>query len=323
MHKKVVILGGGHGSSAILSGLKDFPVDITAVISVSDNGKSTGKLRDEFKIPAVGDIRKVISNLSSSDKVIRDMLEYRFNTFSDLNGHSVGNLILTAMMDMTGSLKDSIKYLSTLLDVRHTVLPISEDHDITLMGETVEGDIIEGEAEITEANRKYKRIFYKKEPKVVNEVLDAINEADLVIISMGSLYTSILPHIMCKDVNDALEKSKAKIMYICNAVTQPGETDDFGVSDHIKLLNSYLGKRKIDAVIASNTKINQDIAEKYANKEQKDPIVIDKENVDKLKVELIVDDLVIVKDGLLRHDSVKLALIILSYLLREKCHTLQ
>ncbi len=317
MYKKIVVLGGGHGSSAILNGLKDFPVDITAVISVSDNGKSTGKLREEFNIPAVGDIRKVISNLSSSDIVIKDMLEYRFKTFSDLNGHSVGNLILTAMMNMTGSLKESIKYLSTLLDVRHTVLPISEDHDITLMGETVDGKIVEGEAEITAARKNYKRIFYKKEPKVVSEVLTAIKEADLVIVSMGSLYTSILPHIMCKEVQDALDSSSAKLMYICNAVTQPGETDDFTVSDHIKLLNNYLGNKKFDAVLASNSKIEQKIADKYANEEQKDPVLIDREVLKEINIELIEDDLMVITDELIRHNSIKIASIVFSYLMRN------
>ena len=126
MYKKVVVLGGGTGISYLLKGLKDFPVDITAVITVSDNGRSTGKLRKEFNTPAVGDIRKVITSLSNIDKPIKEMMEYRFNTSSDLDGHALGNLILTAMLDITGSLKDSIKSLSKLLDVKQTVLPISE-----------------------------------------------------------------------------------------------------------------------------------------------------------------------------------------------------
>ena len=134
MYKKVVVLGGGTGISYLLKGLKDFPVDITAVITVSDNGRSTGKLREEFHTPAVGDIRKVITNLSQIDQPIKDMMSYRFKTSSDLDGHAVGNLILTAMLDITGSLKDSIAQLSKLLDVRHKVLPISEDCDLTLMG---------------------------------------------------------------------------------------------------------------------------------------------------------------------------------------------
>ena len=151
MYKKVVVLGGGTGISYLLRGLKDFPVDITAVITVSDNGRSTGKLREEFHTPAVGDIRKVITSLSEIDDPIKEMISYRFNTSSDLDGHAVGNLILTAMLDITGSLKDSITSLSKLLDVRHTVLPISEDSNLTLVGEDSEGNIIEGEEQITNA----------------------------------------------------------------------------------------------------------------------------------------------------------------------------
>ena len=239
MYKKVVVMGGGTGISYLLKGLKDFPVDITAVITVSDNGRSTGKLRKEFHTPAVGDIRKVITSLSGIDEPIKKMMSYRFNTFSDLDGHAVGNLILTSMLDITGSLKDSIASLSKLLEVRHTVLPISEDSNLTLMGKDLDGNIIEGEEEITMARRQFEKIYYKEEPKVLPEVLTALKEADLIIFSMGSLYTSVLPNVMCKEVKAVLKEAKAPIMYLCNVVTQPGETDDFTVSDHVKLLNRY------------------------------------------------------------------------------------
>lgn len=317
MYKKVTVLGGGTGISYLLKGLKDFPVDITAVITVSDNGRSTGKLREEFHTPAVGDIRKVITNLSQIDAPIKEMMSYRFNTSSDLDGHAVGNLILTAMLDITGSLKESIKSLSKLLDVRHTVLPISEDSDLTLMAIDKDGTIIEGEEQITKSNKKIERIFYKNEPKVLKEVLQALQEADLIIFSMGSLYTSILPNIICQEVKETLNNTKAPIIYLCNAVTQPGETDNFSVSDHVKLINKYLEHKKIDAVIASNSQIDQDIAEKYETKEQKDPVKIDYEELEKIGVELIEDDLVIVEDNTLRHDSLKLSSLIFSYLMRK------
>lgn len=317
MYKKVVVLGGGTGISYLLKGLKDFPLDITAVITVADNGKSTGILREEFNIPAVGDIRKVISNLSSIDPTIKQMMEYRFNTSSDLNGHALGNLILTAMLDITGNLSDSIAALSKLLDVRHKVLPISEDCTLTLMGETTDGDIIEGESEITACHKQFKRIFYKKNPEIVKEVLTSIEEADLIIFSMGSLYTSILPHLICSQIIEAIDESKAKIMYLCNAMTQPGETECFGVSDHVNLLNQYLKNRKIDVVIASNTKIDENIARKYETKEQKDPVFIDRKELSNMDVELIEADLLtIADDGTLKHDSLKLSSIIFSYLMR-------
>lgn len=317
MYKKVVILGGGTGLSYLLRGLKKFPVDITAVITVSDNGRSTGKLRKEFNTPAVGDIRKVITSLSEIDDPIKKMMEYRFNTSSDLDGHAVGNLILTSMLDITGSLKEAIACLSKLLDVKHKVLPISEDSSLTLMGLDKDGNIIEGEEQITKAHHKFEKIYYKNEPKVLPEVIKALEEADLIIFSMGSLYTSVLPNIICEEVKEVLHKTNSPIMYLCNAVTQPGETDNFKVSDHIKLLNRYLDGKKIDAVIASNTEINKKIAKKYETEEQKDPVQIDYENIEKLGVELIEDDLILIEDNTLRHNSIKLSALIFDYLLRK------
>ena len=317
MYKKIVVFGGGTGISYLLRGLKDFPVDITAVIAVSDNGRSTGKLRKEFHTPAVGDIRKVITNLSQIDEPIKDMMSYRFKTSSDLDGHAVGNLILTAMLDITGSLKESIASLSKILDVRHTVLPISEDSDLTLMGLDENGNVIEGEEEITQADAKIEKIFYKNEPKVLPEVVEAVNQADLIIFSMGSLYTSILPNIICKDVKKALDKSTAPIMYLCNIVTQPGETDDFTVGDHVKLLNRYLGKKKVNVVIANNEKIEEEMAKRYESEEQKDPVLIDYEELEKIGVELIEEDLIDIDNNTLKHDSLILSSLIFSYLMRK------
>ena len=316
MHKKVVVLGGGTGISFLLKGLKEFPVDITAVITVSDNGKSTGTLREEFNIPAVGDIRKVVSNMSNIDEEIKQMMEYRFNTSSDLNGHALGNLIFTAMLDITGSLEKSIASLSKLLDVNNLILPLSEDC-LTLMGETIDGNIIEGEANITNAHTKYKQIFYKEEPHVLKKVIEKIKEADLIILSMGSLYTSILPHLISKQVKEAIKSSQADIMYLCNAFTQPGETDNFKVSDHIKLLNSYLNSKNIKAVIASNTRIDKQIADKYSTKEQKDLVEIDYDELNKIGVELIDSDLLTLVDGTMKHDSIKLGNLIFNYMMRD------
>lgn len=317
MYKKVVVFGGGTGISYLLRGLKDFPVDITAVITVSDDGRSTGKLRREFHTPAVGDIRKVITNLSQIDEPIKDMMSYRFKTSSDLDGHAVGNLILTAMLDITGSLKDSIASLSKILDVRHTVLPISEDSNLTLMGLDKNGNIIEGEEEITKANAQIERIFYKNEPKVLPEVLDAVSQADLIIFSMGSLYTSILPNIICHEVKEALDKSTAPVMYLCNIVTQPGETDGFTVGDHVKLLNRYLNNKKVNVVIANNKEIAEEMAKRYESEEQKDPVLIDYDELKEIGVELIEDNLLDIDDNTLKHNSLKLSSLIFSYLMRK------
>ena len=313
--KKVVVLGGGTGTSALLKGLKYFPVDITAVITVSDNGRSTGRLRKEFSTPAVGDIRHVLSNLSTLPDPIKHIMENRLTTYSDLNGHSIGNLLLTSLYKETGSLKKSIEYMSTLLKIEHTVLPLSEDY-LTLMGETEDGEIIEGEEEITLARKQYKRIFYKEQPHIFPEVFDKIKEADLIVLSMGSLYTSLLPHLVCPDVVAAINESKAKVMYICNVMTQPGETDNFSVSDHISILEKYLGKDSIDAVIVSNNILPNHLLEKYLTEEQKDHVRIDYENMKDSKYEVIESDLLTTNDGTIKHDSIKLSSIIFQYLVK-------
>ncbi len=313
--KKVVVFGGGTGLSGLLVGLKDFPVDITAVITVSDSGSSTGKLRSEFAVPAVGDIRKVISNLSDLPEEIKNVMEFRFHTSSDLNGHSVGNLVLTAMLNQTNNLQKSIEYMSKLMDVKHRVLPLSEDA-LTLMAKLSDGTIVENEDDITKANSKIAKIYYKETPHVLPDVLEAIKEADLIILSMGSLYTSILPHLICKDVVKAIKKAEAKVMYLCNAMTQPGETDNFTVSDHINVLEKYLGKNSIDVVVASNTELPADILAKYATSEQKDKVIIDHDKVAKMGVELIEGNLLGVIGDYIRHKSYKLSSIIFSYLMR-------
>ncbi len=304
-----------HGTSSVLRGLKYFPIDITAIITVSDNGSSTGRLRKEFSTPAVGDVRHVLSSLSTLPDEIKDIMEYRLSTYSDLNGHALGNLILTSLLKETNSFKTSIEYLSKLLAVEHTVLPLSEDC-LTLMGEATDGEIIEGEENITKANKEYSRIFYKENPHIFPEVFDKINEADLIIISMGSLYTSVMPHLICPDVVKAIKNSNAKVMYICNAMTQPGETDNFTVNDHVQTLERYLGKDTIDAVVATNTIINDELLDKYATEEQKDPVRIDYENIIKENYELLEGDLLTTSDGTIKHDSLKLSSIIFSYLMR-------
>ena len=313
--KKVVVLGGGTGTSVIVRGLKYFPVDLTCVITVSDNGSSTGRLRKEFSIPAVGDIRKVLSNLSTLPAEVRDVMEYRLKTTSDLNGHSLGNLVLTSLITETGSLKTSIEYLSTILDVKAKVLPLSEDY-LTLCGETTEGDVVEGEAEITAANKRFKELFYKEDPHVLPEVISAIKEADLIVLSTGSLYTSVMPHIICKDIVEAINSSSGKLMYVCNAMTQPGETEGFGVSDHIKALEHYIGKDTIDVVLVSNTEISKEMIDKYANEEQKEPVILDLDKVTNPNCELIVDDLITTEDGTIKHNSLKVSSVIFSYLMR-------
>lgn len=315
MKKKIVVFGGGTGISVLLKGLKDTDVDLTSVICVSDDGRSTGKLRKEFNMPAIGDLRNVLVNLSNTDIRTKELLSYRFDTYSDLNGHPIGNLMMVGLYNITGSLKESIEYLSNLLNIKSKVYPISEDN-LTLVGETLNSEKIIGEDNITKAKTKYKKFYYLEEPNVLDEVKDAVLNADLVIFSMGSLITSILPHLLCKELVSTLEKSNTKIMYCCNAMTQPGETDNFSVSDHVKLLNEYLEKRKIDVVLASNTIIRKEILDKYLREEEKDLVQIDNENIEKIDCELIEEDFLTIENNMIRHDSKKLSSVIVNYIMR-------
>ena len=317
MKKKVVVLGGGTGSSTLLRGLKEFPIDLTAIVSVCDDGNSTGVLREEFNIPAVGDIRRVLVSLSETEPLVMELFNYRFHTTSDLDGHTVGNLLLTASSEITGNLSDGIEALSKIFNLKGKVVPLTEEN-VILMGEMGDGSIVEGEHHITQNKNSIKRVFYKEKPQPTKEAVNAIKEADLIILSMGSVFTSILPNLICEEILEAMDKSKGKIMYVCNMMTQPGETEDFKVSDHVKLLNQYLGTRKIDVVVANDGKIHEEMAKRYESLEQKDPVELDREETKSLVETIISDDYVIVKNNLLRHNVLKLGLHIFGYLLELK-----
>lgn len=304
MNKKVVVIGGGNGQSTLLRGLKNFPLDITAIVTVADNGKSTGRLREEFHTPAVGDIRRVLISLSETEPLVESLFNYTFVTDSDLNGHKVGNLILTAAKEITGNLSDGIEALSKVFNLKGKVVPFSED-DVVLVSLMEDGSIIEGEEEITFSNKKIKKIYYKEKPKVTPEAIKAIKEADAIVLSMGSIYTSVIANLIEEDIINAIDSSKAKIIYVSNMMTQPGETDNFKVSDHINLLNSYLGKRKIETVVVNNKKIDERLLKKYRTKEQKEQVEIDYDNLK--GVNIVEDNLFIIENDMIRHDAIKLS----------------
>ena len=317
MNKKVVVLGGGTGMSALLRGLKLFPVDITAVVAVSDDGKSTGILREEFNTVAVGDIRRVIVSLSEKEELIDKLMNYRFDTTSDLNGHPVGNLILTALSSIEGNLSDGIESLSQVLNLKGRVLPLTEDY-ATLASVMEDDSIIYGEHNITSSPKAIKKVFYKEKVETSKEVLKEVESADLIVLSMGSLYTSVIPNLINNDMKRALRKSKAKIMYICNIMTEPGETDNYTASHHIKALNKYLGKRKVDTVVINDGKISDDYIEKYKTKEEKDVVLFDKENIKKLGASIIHNNYVDSSDGTIKHNIEKLSLDIFAYLVNSR-----
>ena len=314
--KKVLIFGGGTGLSQLLKGLKEFPVDITAVVSVSDNGRSTGKLREEFSIPAVGDITKVLVAMSTETNDVIKLFNYRFDENSSLSNHSIKNLIMTALLEMKGDFNHSLPVLCSLLDVKGKVLPVTEDN-VDLVGITKSGKEVIGEEQITESKSKIVDLKYSDKVKPNPKVLDEIKKADLIIFSSGSLLTSIMPNLIVPEVCEAINKSAAKKMYICNMITQPGETDKFNVSDHIKYLENHLGKGTIDVVIANNSEMPKTIAS-LAKKEHKELVSIDQKELDKMNIEVISDKLLKVESGYIRHNSLKTSYLIFSYLMDKE-----
>ena len=313
--KKIVIFGGGSGLSQLLKGIKEFPMDVTAVVSMSDNGASTGRLREEFSIPAVGDITKVLMAMSTESDDVKRLFNYRFNNNSSIGNHSIKNLIMTALLEMKGDFTHSLPILCDLLDVKGHLLPLTEDN-VNLIGVTNDGEEIFGEEQITEARKHIKELKYDKTPKVNKKVLDAIKKADLVVFSSGSLLTSIMPHIIVPDIQNAIRSASADVMYICNMITQPGETDKFKVSDHIKVIEHYLGEGTINAVIANTAPITKDM-KLLAKSEGKDAVAIDESTLKKMNVKLIADKLFKVEEGYIRHDSLKTGYLIFSYLMEK------
>ncbi len=311
---KLAVLGGGTGLSILLRGLKKLPFDISAIVSVCDDGSSTGRLRKEFNTPAVGDIRKVLISLSEDEETVKKLLDYRFDTFSDLDGHPLGNLLLTGADYIAGNMSGAIELVNSLLRLKGKVIPLTEEN-VTLAAKMYGGKTVIGEHNITQSKEKIKDVYYKKMPKANEEVLTAIKEADAIILSMGSLFTSILPNLICKDVIKEIDKSKAKIIYVCNIMTQPGETDDFSVADHVKLINKYLGKRKVDAVVLNNGSVSPDIIKKYETTEQKDLVKVDREAVDKMHTDIIENDYILIENDIIRHNALRVAIDIISYLL--------
>lgn len=312
MDKNIVVLGGGTGQSVLLRGLKRFPFNITAVVSVSDDGNSSGKIRQELNVPAVGDIRSVLISLSETEDVVEKMINYRFKSNGDLDGHSLGNLLLAGLTDIYGNLSNAVLQISKILNLKGEVLPLTDDN-VVLMGKMSDGSVIEGEHNITLSDKKIEKIYYKVNPKVNKSVIKRIKDADAIILSMGSVYTSIIPHLLCKEIIKAIDSSDAKIMYVCNVMTQPGETDGFTASDHINLLNSYLGKRKIDTVITNSKKVSKKTQKIYETLEQKDLVKIDSKNIN---IEHINKPLIKIENDKIRHDNMKLALEIMNILVK-------
>ena len=317
--KKVIVFGGGTGLSCLLSGLKLFPVEVTTVITVSDNGSSTGVLKQEFDIPAVGDVGKVLLAMANVDDDFVKLLRYRFNREgSSLDNHPVRNILLTALIDLKGNLTEATRYMSKILQIKGEVLPLSEER-VELVGRDESGNPeFYGEEDVSQNIRSISSLSYDHDIHIGNRVRQKIADADLIIFSPGSLYTSILPHLIVEDIVEEIRRAPAPIMYVSNLVTQPGETDGYNVSDHLAVLNRYLKGRKIDIVLANNAEIDPEITEKYLVTENKTLVELDRDLVERQGARIMEGDIFeLDEDGRIRHNALRTAYMIFSYLMEE------
>ena len=314
--KKVIVFGGGTGLSCLLSGLKQFPIDVTTVITVSDNGSSTGILKKELDIPAVGDVGKVLISMANVDEDFVQLLRYRFSKDGSLYNHPVRNIMLAALIDLKGSLSEATAYMSRLLNIKGTVLPLTEEK-VELVGKNGRQEYF-GPVAVSHNAGKIRKLDYDHSIHISEAVIEKIGEADLIIFSSGSLYTSILPHLLAPAVRKALENAKAPILYVCNIVTQPGETDGYSVSDHLKTLNRYLQRRTVDIVLANNAVPDPETAERYLKTEGKEPVSIDRSVLKWMNVRLIEDNLLSIENGSIRHNALKTAFLIFSLLMEQE-----
>ena len=305
--QKIVVIGGGTGSYTVLRGLKEYDdVDITAIVSMMDSGGSTGRLRDEFGFLPPGDVRRCLLALSPDTSGLRKVFEYRFQKGMGLNGHSLGNLFLTALRDITGKEEKAIEEAAKILNIKGRVLPVTTNH--CHIGAILENkQVIVSETNIDipkhDAKLKIQKLFLAPTPRAYKGAVKAIQEADKIVIGPGDLYTSVLPNILVIGIKQAIAKSKAKKIFVCNIMTKHGETSGFKVCDFMRELEKYLGKGIINYVICNNKKPSQKLLEKY-----------DKEKAEFVETDIKDDkDLKIIKTDLLdninlaRHNPDKLA----------------
>lgn len=313
--KKVVVLGGGTGSFAVLKGLKGYDVDITAVVNMTDDGGSTGVLRDEFGILPPGDIRRCLVALSDSTQITKDLFQYRFSSDTSLRGHSLGNLLLTALKDLTGSDEKAIREACRILNIKGKVLPVTLDN-CRLKAELEDGTIINGEKNLDKPKHdgtlRIKRLFLNGKAAAYDDTLHAIRTADLIVLGPGDLYGSVIANLVVEGVADAVRDSNAKKVYVCNLMTKYGETNGFKVSGFVEVMESYLGAGALDYVIVNSSAFNPDVLEKYG-KEHATPVEFDRENCNRFKARFIVAELM-TSTEVLRHDSALLAERIISLL---------
>ena len=318
---RVVAIGGGTGLSTMLRGIKQYTSNITAIVTVGDDGGSSGRLRLEHSIIPPGDIRNCIAALADEEELITELFQYRFKTGSGLEGHSFGNLFLTAMCQITGDMFSAIKESSKVLNIAGRVLPSTLDN-IKLVAHMADGSVVEGESNIPEAHGKIDRLScIPDNPKTLPEVLEAIQHAELIILGPGSLYTSVLPNLLIDEIASALSKSKAPKLYVANIMTQPGETDGYSVGDHVKALLDHCPYPNIVNGVIVNNWLPEALLERYSAYNCY-PVPLDKERVEAMGVavveKLLVDES---EQKAVRHNPLQLGRAIIQWFKHEYPHS--
>ncbi|NRD76491.1 YvcK family protein [Bacillus sp. BRMEA1] len=313
---RIVVIGGGTGLPVLLRGLKQYPVDITAIVTVADDGGSSGRIREDMHIPPPGDIRNVLAALSDVEPLVEEMFQHRFNTSNELSGHSLGNLILAAMTSITGNFVHAIQEMSKVLNVRGKVLPAA-NQSVVLNAEMEDGTIVSGESKIPYSGKRIKKVFLTPNNiRPLPETIQAIRQADLIIIGPGSLYTSILPNLLVPRLGDEVCRTQAKKVYICNLMTQAGETNGFSASDHVRAIYDHMSCAFINTILVNNVEVPQDVQLRY-NEELAHPVQYDMPQLSDLGIDVVHADIAYLENGALRHDPKKVAKILYNLLIAE------
>lgn len=305
---KIVAIGGGTGLSNLLRGLKGYSANITAIVTVADDGGSSGRLRREIGVLPPGDIRNCLAALANEEKLLTELFQYRFRAGDGLVGHSFGNLFLTAMSEVTGDLERAVTASSKVLAVQGQVLPPTLT-DVHLWAELADGRRIKGESNITEAGGKIVKIGCTPEnPPALPKVLQAIEEADYIIIGPGSLYTSVIPNLLVPEIAEAIASRNIPSIYVCNIMTQPGETTGYSVADHIRAIDFACGQRLFGTVLVQGKSPSAQVLIKYAQ-EDSHPVFFDREAVKNLGRKILLTNVMYEDEqtGFVRHDSMMLS----------------
>ena len=300
----ITVVGGGHGLSVLLRGIKQATSNVTAVVTVADDGGSSGRLRQDLGMIPPGDLRNCLVALADTEPLMEKLFQHRFEGSSELSGHSFGNLFIAAMTQVTGDVETALKESSKVLAVKGQVLPASKEF-VRLDAIMEDGTVVCGESQIPEAHKRIHRVkLYPEHAEAVQSSLDAIRNAEAIVLGPGSLYTSVIPNLLVEGIGDAICRSKAVKIYICNVMTQPGETDGYTASMHVKAIMDHAGRNAVDYVIVNSTPVPEDLKQKYAETGAY-PVVVDDDALNQLGVGIIKADLITSKDAI-HHDPKKL-----------------